>query len=150
MKQRRNSRQMTLDALFVIPKTPVQIPGSLNYAVELRHVLSQALKESPKSRYEIAAKMSEQLGIEITKNQLDAWTAESRDQWRFPLEYAAAFEAACGCYRLTELLAAKRGCKVLIGEEALLAELGRLERMEADLKEQKKLIKDHFKGNGRA
>lgn len=148
MRKTGNSRQMTLDALFVVPKAPTQAPGSLNYAVELRHVLSEALKKSPKSRYEIAAKMSELLGLEVTKHQLDAWTAESRDQWRFPFEYSAAFEAACGCYSLTELLASKRGCKILVGEEALFAELGKLEKMEAELRGRKKALKNHLNGGG--
>lgn len=38
--------------------------------------------------------MSELTGDPISKDQLNAWTAESREKWRFPLEYLPAFEVA--------------------------------------------------------
>jgi hypothetical protein len=94
-----------------------------------------------RSRFEVAVRMTELLGHEVTKHQLDSWTAESREGWRFPFEYAAAFEAACETYTLSELLARKRGCTVLIGEEAMMAEFGRLERMEAEIKSRKKALR---------
>jgi hypothetical protein len=90
--------------------------------------------------------MSELLGLEVTKHQLDSWTAESREGWRFPFEYAAAFEAACETYALSELLARKRGCTVLIGEEAVMAEWGRLERMETEIKARKRALRARMGG----
>ncbi len=136
-------RQLTFDDL--VPKAPQPIEGSLNVGLEVRGLLKRVMKESPKSRYEIAAKMSELLGFEITKHQLDSWTAESRDGWRFPLEYLPAFEMACETHELTNWLAKKRGCRLLIGEEALLAELGKVERMEQEIKERKKALKELLK-----
>lgn len=85
--------------------------------------------------------MSELLGVEVTKNQLDAWTAESRDGWRFPFEYAAAFEVACDSMCLQELLSGKRGARVFAGKDALRAELGKLELMEGEVRERKRLLK---------
>ena len=73
-----------LDLWFEIPQEPTATGGSLDYATELRHVLSDAITASGKNRYEIAAEMSRLTGIEVTKAQLDAWTAESRTVWRFP------------------------------------------------------------------
>ncbi|MCF8042422.1 MAG: hypothetical protein K9K65_13165 [Desulfarculaceae bacterium] len=124
-----------------VPRPPDPTPGSLNFGLELRSTLSRVLKESPRSRYEVAARMSELTGAEISKHQLDAWTAESREGWRFPLECGAAFEEATDTFALTELLARKRGCKVLVREEALRAELGKLELMEAGIRQQKKGLK---------
>ncbi len=116
-------------------------PGSLDYGTELRHVLSQALKKTPKSRYEVAARMSELVGQEISKSTLDAWTAESKSNWRFPFEYAAAFEVACDMTTaLQELLCRKRGSPLPIGDEALYAQLGRLDWAERQLREQRKEI----------
>jgi hypothetical protein len=146
MKSRTDERQLTFEALFEIPEPPKPIGGSLNYDVELHHVISDALKGSVRSRFEIAARMSEMLGVEITKNMLDTWSAESRSNWRFPFEYAAAFEEAAGTYALTELLARKRGAKIFIGAEALKAELGRLEMQESELKRKKSLLKRHLEG----
>lgn len=53
---------------------------------------------------------------------------------------------ACETYRLTEWLAAKRGCKLMVGKEALLAELGKIEQMEVELKAQKTALKRYLAG----
>lgn len=135
----------TLD-LFEIPTAPAPIGGSLDYATELRHVLSAALKSSPFSRYDIAARMSELTGQDISKPMLDAWTAESKTPWRFPFEYAAAFESACGTTALQELLGRKRGSRILVGEETLLAELGRVEQAKAQLAHRERELKKRIGG----
>ncbi len=140
----RQQDDRTLDLFASIPRAIPAAPGALNFSVELRAVLSQALKTTPHTRYQVAAQMSELLGLEVTKYQLDSWTAESRDAWRFPFEYAVAFEVACSSTCLQELLSRKRGSKVLIGEESLLAELGRIEQMEGELKRQKQAIKQYL------
>lgn len=133
----------TLD-LFNIPRAPALTAGSLDYSVELAHVLAGALKKSPKSRYEIAARMSELIGHEITKSMLDAWTAESKPAWRFPFEYAAAFEVASESTALQELLGRKRGSRILEGDEALQAELGRLECEEQQVKQRRQAIRKYL------
>lgn len=139
-----NIRQGILN--FEVPAEPAPIPGALNISAEMRGLISNILKNCPKSRFEVAARMSELIGIEITKYQLDSWTAESRDGWRFPLEYVPAFEVACETHRVIEWLAAKRGCKIMVGKETLLAELGKIEQMEAELKAQKQAIKRYLAG----
>lgn len=132
--------QVTQD-LFEIPSAPAPIGGSLQYAIELRHVLTDALKRTPRSRYEIAARMSELTGVEISKAALDAWTAESKTPWRFPFEYAAAFEAACETTCLQELLGRKRGSRILVGRDTLFAELGRISQMREELAHREKQLK---------
>ena len=133
--------QLNMEGMFAYPPSPSLAAGSLHIGSRLRVVLSELLKESPLSRFQVAARMSELLGMELSKHQLDAWTAESRDAWRFPFEYAAAFEAACDTHALTELLAALRGSIVLIGEDALQAELGSLEMAEARIRARKRALK---------
>jgi hypothetical protein len=91
--------------------------------------------------------MSRLTGREISKYMLDAYTAESRNDHNFPFRYAAAFEIATDSYCLTQLLARLRGCRVLVGEEALLAELGRIEQMETELREQKRAVKRYLREN---
>jgi hypothetical protein len=134
---------LTID-MFDIPRAPAPVAGSLDYSVELAHALSEALKKSPKSRYEIAARMSELVGHEISKATLDAWTAESKTGWRFPFEYAAAFEVASETTCLQELLCRKRGSRILEGEEALQAELGRLECEEQAVKQRRQAIRKYL------
>jgi len=130
--------------LFAVPAAPRTIPGSQNISIEIRHLLSDVLKKCPKSRYEIAARMSELLGVEISKHQLDSWTADSRDGWRFPLEYITAFEAACDTYEITEYIASQRGCSLNIGAETLTAKLGQLEMMRGEIAKQIRDLKGHL------
>lgn len=120
--------QLTAD-LFEVPVARTPVPGALSIGSALRHRLSDLLKACALSRFEVAAQMSELTGQEITKHQLDSWTAESREGWRFPLEYLPAFEVAVQTHEVTAWLAELRGCKVLVGKEALDAEIGKLERM---------------------
>lgn len=141
MKRARDAQ--TAD-LFAIPAAAPLSEGSLNFAIQLRALLSRVLKECPHSRNQVAARMSDLLGTDVSKFQLDAWTAESREPWRFPLEYVPAFEAACESYALTEWLAEKRGGQVLFGKEALMAELGRLQRQQDDTQRRMKALRKHM------
>lgn len=128
---RRVTDTLTMD-LFEVPVPTAPLPGALNFSLTLRHLISDALKSNPLTRTDIAARMSELTGDSITKHQLDAWTAESREGWRFPLEYLPALEVACETTVLTAWIASIRGGKVLMGKEALDAEIGKLERLKED------------------
>jgi len=142
MKKTANDpRQLTLDELFEIPQPVRPTPASLDHGKEIRHLLSAALKNTKKSRYEVCSRMSELLGHEITISMLNAWTAESREAWRFPFEYADAFEVACDTYCLTDFQARKRGCKVYAGDEVRQAEIGRLESQMGELAAKLKTLK---------
>lgn len=85
--------------------------------------------------------MSELTGSDITKHQLDSWTAESREAWRFPLEYLPAFEAAVETHDVTAWIADLRGARLSVGREALEAQLGRIGRMKDDLARQERALK---------
>lgn len=140
-KPANDPRQMTLDELFEIPRPVEPIPASLDHGKEISHLLSTALKNTTKSRFEVCSRMSELIGHEITISMLNAWTAESREAWRFPFEYADAFEVACDTYCLTEYQARKRGCKVYAGDEVRQAEIGRLESQMGELAAKLKTLK---------
>jgi len=121
----RDERQMSFDEYFVVP-TPTEVrPGSIaGLDVELRQALSRSLKDQPLSRYEVAAKMSEMLGDDISKNMLDAYTAESRETHQISVVRLVAMILATRDYELLALVAEKVGCRLLVGEEALAAEMG--------------------------
>lgn len=135
--------ELTLD-LFQVPTPAPSVPGNLDLDVPLRNALSDALKHCPLSRHQVAAEMARLTGRDISKHMLDAYTAESREGHNFPMRYAAAFEVVTASYGLTNLLAKARGCAVSIGDEALLTELGRIEQMELELKQQKTAIKRYL------
>lgn len=115
--------------LFEVPMPASTLPGALDYGLAVRHLLVDAIKASPLNAVQIAARMTELTGHPISEHQLHAWTAPSREGWRFPLEYLPAFEAAAETHAITAWLAATRGGRLLVGREALNAELGRLERL---------------------
>lgn len=117
-------------SFFDIPDAPSRAPASLNIAAELRAGIAQAIKECPKSRPQIAAEMTELLWGdaageegEVTVHMLNAWTAPSRTEWRFPLEYLPAFVVATGGIAVLDRIATKCGCKILVGEEGLVIKL---------------------------
>lgn len=138
MKNARDT--MTLD-LFEVPVPTAPMPGALNFDKTLRRLLTDLIKDCPHSRDIVAARMSELTGDPISKSKLDSWTAESRDGWRFPLEYLPAFEVAVETHQITSWLANLRGCKVLVGKEALDAEIGKLERLKEDAGKRIKQLK---------
>jgi hypothetical protein len=125
---RRSADPNTLD-MFAVPVPAEELPGSLDYGLAVRRLMSNAIKASPMNAAEIAARMAELTGLPITEHQLHAWTAPSREAWRAPLELIPAFEVAAETTSLTAWLVDVRGGRLLIGREALNAELGRLERM---------------------
>ncbi len=130
-----------------MPHEPELLAGSLDCEAELRIALCQAIDGSPHDRYEIARRMSELTGKKVTKAMLDAWTAESKSLHRFPFEFAAAFEAACGpeCSTVQNLLARKRGRAVLSADELLFAKLGAIGKKQEDLKQEEEDIKRHLR-----
>jgi hypothetical protein len=134
--------QLTLNLEFHIPAAPsTGAFGLLNLAADVRKAMTTAIRESGKSREQIAGEMSVATGMPITLYMLNAWTAESREDHRFPLQYAVAFEAVTGSFALTELHNARRGCRTLIGADALLADLGELEQLETDIRKRKQALK---------
>ncbi|WP_416244310.1 hypothetical protein ACLSSQ_00230 [Azospira sp. APE16] len=137
---RRPADNLTMD-LFEVPTPVSPRPGALLIGQQLRSLISDLLKASPLNRYEVAAKMSELVGHEITKNQLDSWTAESREGWRFPLEYLPALEVVLETHAITAWLADLRGARLSVGREALEAQLGKVSRMKDELSQQEKAIK---------
>ncbi|MBF0334601.1 MAG: hypothetical protein HQL40_13310 [Alphaproteobacteria bacterium] len=140
-----------MDLFFAEPREPGRLPGAANIGAQIRGGLTKALKETAKSRAEVAAGMTDLLfgdvgDDEITKAQLDSWTAASKDGWRFPLEYLPAFIQATGAVWLLDLVAGHCGCTVLQGKEALLAEIGAVALAEKRLKARRASIERRVPG----
>ena len=109
-------------------------PGSLNIDAEFRCALSEDLRHAQDasgreiSRYEVAARMSELLGTEITAAMLNNYTAEAHATHRFPCQLLPAFVIATGGQRRAfEALSRGAGLFALPGVEALRAEIQRID-----------------------
>jgi hypothetical protein len=148
------ARQMDLDVFGLIREVShrqaeaagrLEESGKFNIDIRLRELLSSALKRSRLSRYEIAGKMSELLGVETTKSQLDSWTAESKECHRFPFAYAAAFCAATGDRSILRIQAELCGGYFIDGEDAIRLELGKIEEQKEQLASREKAIREFLR-----
>jgi hypothetical protein len=99
-------------------------PGSVNDAGTIRAMLADAIKESGKSRAQIADVMSQLTGTQITERRLNAYTAESRDDVRFPLELLRAFCMATDNFALLYAIVGMAGFRVVTKTEFDVLQLG--------------------------
>ena len=129
MARTNDHRQTDFLAAFEPAEQPIEPQfGSLDIAAELCAVLALSIKECPLSRAEVAARMSDLTGKTITEDMLNKWTSKSGEAWRFPLEFAPAFEVATGSQNLMLLIARKRGVLIMTPKEGRDAEIGRAQR----------------------
>jgi hypothetical protein len=116
----------------------VQLPraGSLNWDARIRDAVKDSIKECSKSRAAIAEEMSYLLGERVTEQMLNCYTAESKQQHRFPLLFVPAFCVVTGSPELLSIAAFLLGFATIDAENQQLLELGRqyLLRKESEAK----------------
>lgn len=130
----------TLD-LFEVPQPAAPLPGGMDYRAVICGIITQMLKDADADRHEIAARCSRLTGKEVSKYMLDAYTSEAREEFNVPGWLLPAIEVACGSYLYTNWLVTTRGGRLLIGREALTADLGRLERQKLEVEQLIKKLK---------
>jgi len=123
----------------------------VNYdiAAQLRRWLSAAIKNSPMSRFEIAARLSELLDKEISKYQLDSWTAESKEGYHLPAEYVPALAAVLDDISLLRILSAPLGIQVLENKDLMWLEYGKLRQTEKMVRLRKKQLEKKLQGGNK-
>lgn len=123
------------DAFSPLPRPPAALPGSLGCATLVAGLvaygLDQARLERGKSREEVAARMSELTGERISKDMLNAMTADSHQGHRFPLQWLPAFVEATGCYDPLMQMAELVGAMVLVGQDVIAAKIAEQDRIAA-------------------
>lgn len=145
--ENENSGQPSLfDLIREVEDSTAAASGGYNISIRLRAQISEGLKRCPLSRFEVAARMSDLLGVEVTKSQLDSWTAESKEAHRFPAEYLPAYCAVTAYKEPLRLMARLVDCYLLESEEALLAELGRIDQSKRELAKKERAIRDFLEG----
>ncbi len=131
----------TLD-LFV-QVYPVRRPPVISHTVDLsgkiKRLVSLILKENPKSREQIAAEMAEAMNCpSFSKAMLDNYSSEANEQHQIPLyRFIVLVRVADAAWAWDELLK-DEGFTVLFGDEALLAERGRVAQQIEELKKYQK------------
>lgn len=99
-------------------------------------IVGTILNSDSRSRYEIAAKMSELLDEEVSKAMLDAYSSPARDDHRVPFSRLAALAIVTDRQDLLRPLMEPLGIGVLIGEEVSIARIGQLERKKQEVNEE--------------
>lgn len=144
----RKVRDMLTADMFVDMPTPAsKDAGSLSCRSVIAGIMSEVLANCASEgidRFEVAARMSRLLSREISKFMLDAYTSESREDHIPPLDTAIAFDMATGGISLLKFYADKLGCRVMVGKEVLLAELGRINHVKAEMAKQEKQLKKYL------
>ena len=120
-------------------------PGLMRVVDELKMALNTALKQCPMSRLQVAGEMSHSLNVEITKGQIDAWTASSKSARHIPAEYLPAFCKVTKSILPIEVLGSKAGFFVLAGPDALRGEIHELKdeakKLRAEITQRESVLK---------
>lgn len=111
-------------------------PGALNMRSAIRNALYEDIKACPLDRWEIAAKMSQMTDSEVTKFMLDAWTSESKEGHRFPMEFGPAFCRATGGTKVLEVVCQPVGMFALGGPDALRSQKQQINEQMAEMRQQ--------------
>lgn len=132
---------------FDVPMAPSNEAGALDVAHAVRDVLVDMLaaaRVADMDRFEVATSISRLTNRSMSKDMLDLYCANSADSKRFPLEALPALTLVTGDYRLLEFIADRCGCRILRGEEAMVAELGALAMQEKAIKDRLKHINSNL------
>jgi len=125
----------TLD-LFDFPQADIVIPGESHYAREVSETVSLLLSDSGlKDRYEISAAVSRMAEKDVSKHMLDAYCSSARTDHALPFWLTPILETVCASHRLTDWLVVKRGGRVSYGQDAVDAEIGKLQIMKKQMQE---------------
>lgn len=125
--------------LFEVPQPISPYAGALACRAQIANLMSAALKGH--DRYDVATQMSRLLGREFSKNILDAYTAESREEHIPPIDTAIAFDMATGGMSLLNFYAQMLGARLVVGRENLNWQLGKLEAMREEIAKEIKKVK---------
>lgn len=144
---KRNRDEQTLDLfdhqhLFKV-ETPRELGSALDFNAKLAQAMSRALdeaREGGRDRHEVASRMSEILGQDVSKGMIDAYTSQARETHTISAVRFKAFVRATGCLWLWSVYLDGEGLTLLMGEEALHAQASLAEkRAKALLEEARQL-----------
>ena len=120
---------------------PARGAGALaGFERRVNALVGTILASDPRSRYDIAARMSEMLDEDISKSMLDAYSSPARDDHRVPFSRLAALVIVTSRQDLLREVMGEMGVALLIGAETEIARIGQLrQRVEQDKREIREL-----------
>lgn len=124
--------------LFHAPVYPSRVASQaidcMDFRSKMKRAMSDALKECPHDRHVVAMRMAQALGLDsFSKGTLDQYTAESNETHDISLVRFKALVRATGATWLWDMVVADDGLTMLVGDEARLAEIARVQQERAAL-----------------
>lgn len=109
------------------PLCPASLPqpaeGHLaELPLALRAALVETMRPLALSRWQIAGRVSELLGREVSKSMLDAYCADSHDAHRVPADVAVAVTLVAGNPHLLDVMAERARCVMVPLPEVLASD----------------------------
>lgn len=98
--------------------------GALNSRAEISVAVSKSIRQCDKSRWQIAAELSQLTETDITKSMLDHWSGESHEKHNIPAWVADAFCHVTGSNLVKDVIAGQDGT-FATGKDAQYLELAK-------------------------
>lgn len=139
-RERHDPRQLAMSFEAAPRVTPAQgqLAGLDRYVAGL---VSTIIHDDPRSQQEIAGAMSAVLGEQVSSQMLYAYAAEAKDSHNISAGRLLALILATKRSDVLDALATRIGCRVLEGDEFLVAQLGHIEAEMARLAAKRRDIK---------
>lgn len=119
------------------PPKPASAPAQLaGLERQICRTVGTILASDPRSRWEIAAKVSELLDEDVSKSMLDAYASPARDDHRVPMSRIFALVAVTGRLDLLDPLTREIGAGLLVGDEVKTARIGHLRQHRSKIDEE--------------
>lgn len=125
-------------------ESPRDLENALDFNARIGQAMSRALRECAEmgiDRYEVALRMSQILGTDVSKGMIDAYTSQARESHTVSLARFKAFVRATGCLWLWNVVLDGEGLTLLQGDEALLAQAAHAEKRAAALMAEARRLK---------
>jgi hypothetical protein len=146
-KKSNNPDQLTLYDAILREQSRQELlhpEGRLDVNTRFRAAISEAIKRCPLSRPQIAAQMTELTGVEITVSMLNSWTAESKEQHRFPAIFLPAFFEVTKAVWAYRVLSNPVGLYIMESPDALRSELAAIEEQIKKLQQERRKRRAHL------
>lgn len=124
-----------------MPAMPLD--GSMDYRPVVCGLTAKMLKGH--DRHDVAAACSRLTGKDVSKYMLDSYCAESKEDFNPPAWLMPVIEVTTESWDYSTWLASVRGARLMIGRDALAAELGRIQREKDRLNQAERALKDQMR-----
>ncbi|BCW89993.1 hypothetical protein sos41_31610 [Alphaproteobacteria bacterium SO-S41] len=133
--QRQGDLFSLADARALYPvHAPKGVVTASTFKLRLAQAISEALKDSGKSRDQIAFEMTTALGEPVSVHMLNAYASPAREEHDISVTRLGALIHATGAVWLWEIATEGHGLTILAGEDAIYAQRGLVRKQMEDLK----------------